>query len=150
MEEKYDFYFEFIEDILNDLKHYEENALHILTKENVSLNEARILYVIDDLKQENNNLSSQIAMRMDTTRSAVSIALKALEKKQLIFRATDPNDRRCVYVELTKRGSDVLAHYTKVHNETMQKAFDVFDDEDEKTLTLLTTILRNQMKSLVE
>ena len=150
MDETYHFYFTFIEDILQNLKHYEENALHILTQEDISLNEARIIMVIADLKKEKSNLSSQIASRMDTTRSAVSIALKTLEKKQFIFRATDPSDRRRVYVELTKQGNEILKHYRQVHNEIVQKAFDVFDEDDKKTLSLLTTILRNHMKTLVE
>lgn len=150
MEQQFQFYFNFLEDILEDINQYEENALRILLNKKITLNEARIIDVISDLKEEQNNMSSQIALRMKTTRSAVSIALKNMEKKHFVFRATDPEDRRHVFVELTKQGYEILTHYQNIHSDIVSKAFKSLDEKEIKELTLLTTSLRNHVKSLVE
>jgi DNA-binding MarR family transcriptional regulator len=87
---------------------------------------------------------------MNNTRSAISIALKQMEKKNIIIRATDPHDRRRVFVEPTNLGRTIYQTYQEIHNDMMQKTLDTLNDSEKKQLTLLTTALRNHIKSLVD
>jgi DNA-binding MarR family transcriptional regulator len=150
MNQTYQMYFDFIEDILDALHQYEQNSLSVLVGKNISLNEAKILSVIVALEKDRNNTSSGIALSMNSTRSAISIALKQMEKKNIIIRATDPIDRRRVFVEPTNLGRTIYQTYQEVHNDMVQKTLDTLNDSEKKQLTLLTTALRNHIKSLVD
>lgn len=150
MNQTYQMYFDFIEDILDTLHQYEQNSLSVLIGKNVSVNEAKILSVIVALEKDRINTSSEIALSMNNTRSAISIALKQMEKKNIIIRATDPLDRRRVFVEPTNFGRAIYQTYQEVHNDMMQKTLDTLNDSEKKQLTLLTTALRNHIKSLVD
>ena len=87
---------------------------------------------------------------MKNTRSAISIALRIMEKKHYIFRATDPNDRRRVYVEPTKTGREIYETYKAIHTEALDQIFSILSDDDFDDLTFLTTRLRNQVKTLMK
>lgn len=143
-------YLDFIEDIYLDIRHFEENSLSALVGDKVSINEARILLNISVLQKTSNNTSSEIAIAMKNTRSAISIALRIMEKKHYIFRATDPNDRRRVYVEPTKTGREIYETYKAIHTEALDQIFSILSDDDFDDLTFLTTRLRNQVKTLMK
>lgn len=143
-------YLDFIEDIQLDLKKFEESSLSALSGEKISVNEARILTNIISLQKQSSNTSSEIAIAMKTTRSAISIALRQMEKKRLIFRSTDPNDRRRVFVEPTKTGRDTYSLYKAIHSEALTRIFSVINENDLSELTYLTTRLRNHVKTLMK
>lgn len=54
----------------------------------------------------NTNRPSEIGFYLDIDNSAITRMLDRLEKKELIQRIPDPNDRRSVLVELTEKGRD--------------------------------------------
>ena len=76
------------------------------------------------------------ALRVSTGR--VASALKSLEKKQLIVRSTDAEDKRRVYVHITDIGRQIIM---KKHNEAieqMEKSLQKLGKEDAKKFVELT------------
>lgn len=150
MIKKQQMYLDFIEDIQMDIRRFEENSLSALIGEKISVNEARILTNIVSLQKSSANTSSEIAIAMKSTRSAISIALRNMEKKHYIFRATDQNDRRRVYVEPTKAGREIYDIYNAIHTEALDRIFAIMNREDFDEMTYLTTRLRNHVKSIMK
>lgn len=53
------------------------------------------------------NRPSEIGLYLNIDNSAITRMVDRLEKKELIQRIPDPNDRRSVLIELTTKGKDV-------------------------------------------
>lgn len=64
------------------------------------------LFVLHELLHRGMLTPSQMAASMGTTSGRVSTVLAALEKKGLIVRDVDPDDRRVVCVNLTDAGRE--------------------------------------------
>lgn len=149
MNNKYQFYFDFISDIIDDINSYEENGLKVLVNGEITLNEARILQTIYRLKQFEDNTSSQIAEYMRTKRAGISIALRSMEQKQLIYRVPGTKDRRQIYVEPTKKAFKIYQIYQQIHDDILSKAFSAMSEKEQKQLTIITAALRNHVKKTI-
>ena len=85
-----------------------KNAEHIkkfLQKNNVNLSvkEMLLLAQITKLRDTSQNSTTDIANELNITPSAVSISLKQLEKKSFLYRYHDIDDRRKIFIGLTKQ-----------------------------------------------
>lgn len=69
----------------------------------LTANEMRIISNIDDAKLTINDLSN----RLETTLGTTSAAVSKLEQKQFVYRKKDKEDKRKVYIMLTKKGNIV-------------------------------------------
>jgi DNA-binding MarR family transcriptional regulator len=137
-------------DMNSYLDQYEENALHILSGEKISLYEAKIIQAIYCLKEQRANVASQIAQYLNASKSSISIALRGMDKKALIKRVIDTEDHRRVYLEPTLKSKRIHEIYKEIHEDFIDKAFEILDDVQKKTLIHLSVILRNHMNSLVQ
>lgn len=63
--------------------------------------------VLGHLYFVNTNRPSEIGSYLGIDNSAITRMVDRLEKKMLIKRIPDPNDRRSILIELTERGKDV-------------------------------------------
>ena len=61
-------------------------------------------FIIRELEFKGAQTPSQLATALKVTSGRISTLLAALEKKGLIEREVDPNDRRIVHVNLTEIG----------------------------------------------
>lgn len=61
-------------------------------------------FIIRELEFRGAQTPSQLAAALKVTSGRISTLLAALEKKGLIEREVDPNDRRIVHVNLTEQG----------------------------------------------
>ena len=61
-------------------------------------------FIIRELEFKGAQTPSQLATALKVTSGRISTLLAALEKKDLIEREVDPNDRRIVHVNLTEQG----------------------------------------------
>ena len=61
-------------------------------------------FIIRELEFKGAQTPSQLATALKVTSGRISTLLAALEKKGLIEREVDPNDRRIVHVNLTEQG----------------------------------------------
>lgn len=61
-------------------------------------------FIIRELEFKGAQTPSQLASALKVTSGRISTLLAALEKKGLVEREADPNDRRIVHVNLTEQG----------------------------------------------
>lgn len=71
--------------------------------------------------------------------SSMTHVLDTLEKKSLIIREKDEEDRRIQYIRLTTQGYEIFESVYSKHFEHMRTLFDVLTDEEE---TRIHTILK--------
>lgn len=79
--------------------------------EKIAPGDFKTLMMIHCLNEENEKQGvkiSDVAAKRDVAVPAISRTLKTLEKRNLILRTVDKNDRRNTYVELTTEGKAVL------------------------------------------
>ncbi|AKB67889.1 Transcriptional regulator, MarR family [Methanosarcina mazei LYC] len=66
-----------------------------------------------------------------------------LEKKGIVFRKTDTNDRRKVLVSLTEKGLDYYNDLSQITTEISEELLQFVDDEDiESYMESLETMVR--------
>jgi len=61
---------------------------------------------------------SEIADKINVSKSAVSQIISSLEKHHIVRRKTSPEDKRLVYIVLTMRGRHVLKKINEHHKHT--------------------------------
>lgn len=142
--------FHFMADIMDVLNGYEDNALKILSDINITLNEAKLLHTIFALRRDKRNTSSAIASVMKTTRAAVSMSIKTLEKKDLVLRVQDTMDRRVTYIEPTVQGNKIFKMYWDIHKDIIVKSMAEFNAREKRDLMMLIANLRDQIKKMTE
>jgi DNA-binding MarR family transcriptional regulator len=97
--------------------------------------------VLFHLGQTGDQTAKQICERASLHKTKVSRAVKALEQKRFLSRATLENDRRQEVLSLTKKGASVLAELTVMaadYDETFEKSLGA---ETLKTLVANLNIL---------
>lgn len=63
-------------------------------------------------------------------KSSLTRMVDDLEKKGIVFRKTDPEDRRKVLVSLTEKGLDCYNHLSQVTTEMAEEILQFVDDND--------------------
>lgn len=81
------------------------------------------------------------------TSGAMTNRIDTLEKKELVRRTHDDSDRRTIYVELTKKGFDLITKVVITHTETENT---IFNDLSKKETVLLNDLLKKLLISLGE
>jgi DNA-binding MarR family transcriptional regulator len=142
--------FHFMADIMDVLNAYEDNSLKILSDINITLNEAKLLHTIFALRRDKRNTSSNIANVMKTTRAAVSMSIKILEKKDLVIREQDIYDRRVTYIEPTAKGNQIFKMYWDIHKDIITRSMSEFNAREKRDLMMLIASLRDQIKKITE
>lgn len=73
---------------------------------------------------------AETAKRLNVSMPSVSRSLKSLSEKGLIERDPDENDRRSVRIIVTKAGEEKLQGLLKRVYSTLNKALEIFSDEE--------------------
>lgn len=105
-------------------------------------------YIKDDLKDINFDLNefsvfeviyhykcitiNEIKDKVLVASSSLSYILDKLERKGLIERTKDEDDKRVTHVCLTTKGTEVSLNIFPRHYEELTKAFDVLTDEEKE------------------
>ncbi|MDR1734401.1 MAG: MarR family transcriptional regulator [Oscillospiraceae bacterium] len=71
-----------------------------------------------------------IGNAMQVSSARISVALEKLEKKGLITRLMDPEDRRKVTVNLTEEGRRITQHFKTEMNENTARMLEALGEED--------------------
>jgi DNA-binding MarR family transcriptional regulator len=93
--------------LIQDLVHLLEEIHRFLRPGALPEITARQLNLLALLNVERPTRPSELAIMRHVSRSAISHALRRLERAGLIRRCRDPNDRRFVQVRLTARGESL-------------------------------------------
>jgi DNA-binding MarR family transcriptional regulator len=76
-------------------------------------------------------------------KSSLTRMVDDLEKKGIVFRKTDPEDRRKVLVSLTEKGLDCYNYLSQITTEMAEEILQFVDDKDvEDYLQSLETIVK--------
>ncbi len=82
-----------------------------------------------------------IAEHLKITPPSATVAIAELEKKGVVMRVSDKNDRRIVSISLTKKAEKIY-HSMQKHKETVLKEMlSRLNEADKKTLERIITIL---------
>jgi DNA-binding MarR family transcriptional regulator len=85
---------------------------------------------------------SELAERKKISRPAASQALEALVAKGLVTRTQESGDRRCVYLELTTRASEVLDANFKANRDWMRVQMASLSEDELKAIQKAMGILK--------
>jgi DNA-binding MarR family transcriptional regulator len=113
---------------------------------NLSISEYLFLKSIQDLKDKlEPATNNRLAERLSVNNSTISIALRVLEKKGMIIRDVNPNNRRSVNINLLPRASKIL---DDLANENIKMFVNYLQNLPFDTLKLLDQLLSNVMLAI--
>ena len=75
-----------------------------------------------------------IGSKILKTSGNITLVIDNLEKRHLVERVKDPDDRRRMIVELTGPGRDLIESIFPGHSKTAAEVFSVLDPEERQTL----------------
>ncbi|GAA0825310.1 MULTISPECIES: MarR family winged helix-turn-helix transcriptional regulator [Marinomonas] len=104
---------------------------HYLAVEDITSSQAKVLFTVFFLK---NQRSSDISKALNVDSSAVTRMLDRLEKKELIQRMADPDDRRSVFIELTTKGHEITSRALPLANEAIDKLTECLTPDEKQSL----------------
>lgn len=105
----------------------------------LSKNQPRVIKIIGI---EGKTTPSTIGNYTGMDRSSLTRMIDDLEKKGIVFRENDPEDRRKVLISLTDKGLEYCDYFDKVINEILA-VMDQYDVEDYlRSLETMVTILK--------
>lgn len=79
----------------------------------------------------------EIAKRLLKSGGNVTMVIDNLEKRDMVRRERDPNDRRCVTVQLTDAGRDAIGRVFPRVEETIVEGMAALTPEEQETLAKL-------------
>lgn len=106
-----------------------------------------ILSIIQHSGKVNTKL---LAQKLHVTQSAISQTLKSMEKRGIISRQIDPDDRRSTRIQLTPRSQKTLISIEKSVSACMSELFTVLSDQELKTFAELNTKISDSLQHLYE
>ena len=74
-------------------------------------------------------ISSELARRLNITRSAVSQIVSKLEKRGVVNREASPTDRKIFYVVLSESSLNIFKHQCEEANKLIKKVVEAFGKE---------------------
>ena len=109
-------------------------------------------FIIRELEFKGAQTPSQLATALKVTSGRISTLLAALEKKGLIEREVDPNDRRIVHVNLTEQGraKDMRDAVCWVFSQMGERRTREFVDLTEEFATYVTICIPGQPRPTAE
>jgi DNA-binding MarR family transcriptional regulator len=107
------------------------------------------LHVIEAIGNDSlsmNNLSDKLGITMGTA----TVAINKLSKKGFITRKRSDNDRRKVFVSLSKKGDDALAYHNNFHKMIISSITKNIETENLEIFTTVFNQILNNLKNQVE
>nr|WP_246582904.1 MarR family transcriptional regulator [Clostridium mobile] len=135
---------ELLVDIFNDILTIEQNALQSGEFKDLSVTE---MHTIEAVSLYNKRTMSEIAMDLKITVGTLTTAINNLVKKGYVERSRSEEDRRIVYVSLTKRGKLAYRIHEKFHSNMVKETISGLSEEEEKVLVSSLEKLNKFFKS---
>ena len=96
--------------------------------------EKHILLLIADLNDGKPVTTSEIASKIGVTLAAVTHQINALEKEGLINRVQDKDDRRIIFIELSRKGNTQVIKLKHEFSKRIKKLSDFLGEKDTRSL----------------
>ncbi|WP_315117108.1 transcriptional regulator, SarA/Rot family [uncultured Clostridium sp.] len=135
---------ELLVDIFNDILTIEQNALQSGEFKDLSVTE---VHTIEAISLYNKRTMSEVAMDLKITVGTLTTAINNLVKKGYVERSRSEEDRRIVYINLTKKGKLAYRIHEKFHSNMVKETISGLSKEEEEVLVSSLEKLNKFFKS---
>lgn len=122
---------ELLVDIFNDILIIEQNALQSGEFKDLSVTE---IHTIDAIGMYNKRTMSEVATDLKITVGTLSTAINHLVRKEYVERSRSEEDRRIVYISLTKKGKLAYRIHKKFHSDMVKETISGLTEDEEEVL----------------
>jgi DNA-binding MarR family transcriptional regulator len=119
----------------------------ILDKFSLTPTQFRLLCLLDSKKGQRLTTLSDRLLR---SKSQITRVVDLLENNNIVQRTMDPLDRRAQLVVLTKAGITLRDGISKEHQDSLEKRFDILDENEKQVLTQMLNKLKQGMAKYLE
>jgi MarR family transcriptional regulator for hemolysin len=116
------------------------------TETNITKEQFWLLHTIN--KVENEVIQKDMAEIMGKDKSSILRMIDSLEKKDLVRRVVDLNDRRKNRIMLSKKGERVIAMFLNIEIELTNELIEGISHEDWDTFNRVVEHIQNKAQSL--
>lgn len=95
-------------------------------------------------KQEDDVIQKNMAEMMGKDQSAVIKLIDSLEKKKLIKRVVDVNDRRKNFLTITEKGEKIMQQYMEIEHELINELQQGLSEPDLENFYKIVNIIRSK------
>lgn len=115
-------------EVLTDLKKTKFRYIH--PKDELSNNERLVLFIIHNQSKQDRISLSVIREKMKLAPSTITPIISSLEKRGLIKRKIDEEDRRNIYIYLSKTGKEFTKRVDRELNDMLYEYIDYMGKKD--------------------
>lgn len=143
--------YETINDILvhlfNEIMELEEKAIITEEFKDISNND---MHIIEAIGLGAGNPMSAIAKKLNVTAGTLTTSMNSLVNKKYAIRERSEEDRRVVFIKLTKKGEKAYEHHAEFHRQMTNAVINTLKEDEMpvllKTLDSLSEFFRNYRK----
>lgn len=137
-------------ELLSAMMKIKKMAHNGFRKTNISTREFVFLKTLNSLKRQYLDGSkgvkaSDLSKHLMITKPAISKLINILEDKGLVERITDKSDRRVVYINITKKGEEMLAQETEEFERFTNRVIEKMGEEDTNEMIRLFEKMYNSI-----
>ncbi len=117
-----------------------------LTEYEVTLSQFIVLNFVND--NPNDLSSAQLSRRFNMTPQSMNEVVTTLQRKELVEKNVDADNKRILRISLTEKGKDMLTQCNETIDAVEKELFGTLPDADLQTLrNLIGTVLTNIRKA---
>lgn len=135
---------ELLVDLFNDILEIEQKALQSGAFKDVSVTE---MHTIEAIGMYKPRTMTEVACQLDITLGTLTTAINHLVRKGYVERKRSEEDRRIVYIMLTKKGKLAYRIHEKFHSDMVKATIEDLTEEEEKVLVKSLEKLNDFFKS---
>ncbi|MFD1955135.1 MarR family winged helix-turn-helix transcriptional regulator [Paenibacillus thailandensis] len=110
-----------------------------LRRHELSLNQYSILAFV---KENRHSSSSQLAAKLNLKAASITYLVDSLEKRGLVERMSNPEDRRSHYIRLTEAGEELIP--IPEDDALLARQFEQLSADDKDILYLILRLMKNK------
>lgn len=134
---------ELLVDTFNDILEIEQKALQSGSFRDLSVTE---IHTISAIGMYNRRTMTEVACQLEITLGTLTKAIGHLVRKGYVVRARSEEDRRIVYIQLTKKGKLAYRVHEKFHMDMVRASIEGLTEDEEKVLVKSLDKLNNFFK----
>lgn len=134
---------ELLVDTFNDILTIEQKALQSGMFSDISVTE---IHTIEAIGMYGSRTMSEVANILDITVGTLTTAISHLVRKEYVIRTKSEEDRRVVYISLTKKGKLAYRVHEKFHMDMVKATIEGLQQEEEEILIKSLDKLNNFFK----
>ncbi len=121
---------ELLVDVFNHILSIEQETLK---KRGIKLSMTEV-HVLEAIANTQDATMGNVAKRLRVTLGTLTTSVNVLVKKDYVFRYRDEEDRRKVYLRLSKQALEVLKIHDEFHEDMIESLFDDIGLDKDETL----------------